>query len=144
MPCRVGQEVVQDLDDTRPVGHDRGQVGRQVDDDGALSVAPQEHGSRVVHEVRQGGRRGCNREHAGLQASGVQQVADEHVHAISLVVDDAEELVHLGRFDDPRGTEHGGCGPLDGGQRRAQFVAHQVEEFGPRAFQLLDLRQILN
>ena len=37
-----------------------------------------------------------------------RQVADEAVHVVGLVVNDAEQLEHLGRVQNPRGVEHGG------------------------------------
>ena len=55
---------------------------------------------------------------------------DQAVHAVGLLVNDAEELRHLGRA-------------LDRGQRRAQLVAHHAQELGPHALDFLQRRQVL-
>ena len=62
---------------------------------------------------------------------------------VGLRVDDPEELPHLGGVQDPRGAQHGGRRALDGGERRAQLVAHHAEELGPQPLQLLERRQVL-
>ena len=54
-----------------------------------------------------------------------------------------KKLAHLDRTEHPRGAEHRGGRALDGGQRRAQLVAHQAEELRAHAFELLERRQIL-
>ena len=65
------------------------------------------------------------------------------VHAVGLLVDDAEELRHLGRSENARGAEHRGGRALDRGQRRSQFVAHHAQELRPHALQLPKRRQVL-
>ena len=81
---------------------------------------------------------------ARVDASGVEQVADQAVHVVGLRVDDPEELAHLGRVQDPRGAQHGRRRPLDRGERRAQLVAHHPQEIGPQPLQLLERCQILH
>ena len=96
--------------------------------------------------VDQGGDvRGLRRdgERAGLDAAGIEQVADEALHVVGLSVDDAEELEHLGERQGRHGAEHGRGGPLDGGQRRAQLVAHHAQELRPQPVQFLQRRQVL-
>ena len=50
MPGGVGEEVVEHLHDAPPLGHDPGQVRRQVDEHGVRAAAPQERVSRPVHQ----------------------------------------------------------------------------------------------
>ena len=144
MPGGVGQQVVQHLHDALPVRQHPRQVGCEVDEDGVPGAAGQERGARLVHQgddLR--GLRG-DRERAGLDAPRIEQVADQAVHAVGLLVDDAEELRHLGRIQNPRGAERRGGRALDRGQRRAQLVAHHAEKLGPHPFQFLERRQILH
>ena len=62
---------------------------------------------------------------------------------IGLLVDDPEELDHLGRVQGRRSAQHRRGRALDRGQRGPQFVAHQTQELGSRAFQLRQRRQVL-
>ena len=139
----VGEQVVEHLHQALPVGHDPGQVGRQVDADGVSPAAADERPAGLVHQ--RGNLRGLgrDRQRAGVDAPGVEQVADQAVHAVGLLVDDAEELRHLGRAEDTRGAEHRGGRALDRGQRRAQLVAHHAQELGTHALQLAKRLQVL-
>ena len=66
----------------------------------------------LVHQRGELGGLGRDRQRAGVDAPGVEQVADQAVHAVGLLVDDAEELRHLGWADEARGAERrGGRGP---------------------------------
>ena len=60
-----------------------------------------------------------------------------------LLVDDAVELVHLGRFELCRFLQQCRGGALDGGERRAKLVAHHAKELRAQPLQFLELRQIL-
>ena len=140
----VGEQVVEHLHQARPVGHDPGQVGRQVDADGVPPAAADERAAGLVHQRGDLGGLGRDRQRAGVDAPGVEQVADQAVHAVGLLVDDAEELRHLGRADDARGAEHRGGRALDRGQRRAQLVAHHAQELGPHALELSKRLQVLH
>ena len=84
-----------------------------------------------------------HRQRARLDPAGVEQVADQAQHVVGLAVDDAEELQHLGPRQRGRGTQHRGGRALDGGQGRAQFVAHHAQELHPLPFQFLKRRQVL-
>ena len=46
----VGEQVVEHLHQALPVGHDSGQVGRQVDADGVPPAAADERAARLVHQ----------------------------------------------------------------------------------------------
>ena len=140
----VGEQVVEHLHQALPVGHDPGQVGRQVDADGVSPAAADERAAGLVHQRGELGGLGRDRERAGVDTPGVEQVADQAVHAVGLLVNDAEELRHLGRGDEARGAERRGGRALDRGQRRAQLVAHHAQELGPHALDFLQRRQVLN
>ena len=126
------------------VGHHPGQSRRKVDQDG-VQPAPAE--KRVPRPVHQGcqvrGLRG-HRQRTRVDASGIEQVADDAAHVIGLVDDDAEELAHLRRIQVRRGLQQRGGRTLDRGQRRAQLVTHHAHELPPQAFEFLDGRQVLN
>ena len=139
----VGEQVVEHLHQALPVGHDSGQVGRQVDADGVPPAAADERAARLVHQHGDIRRLGRDRQRAGVDAPGVEQVADQAVHAVGLLVDDAEELRHLGRADEARGAQRRGGRALDRGQRRAQLVAHHAQELRPHALDFLQRRQVL-
>ena len=111
----VGEQVVEHLHQALPVGHDPGQVGRQVDADGVPPAAADERAARLIHQHGDIRRLGRDRQRAGVDAPGVEQVADQAVHAVGLLVDDAEELRHLGRADEARGAERRGGRALDRG-----------------------------
>ena len=133
---RVRDEVVQHLDDARLVRHHPRQVRRQVDLERVPAPAAEERVARLIHQDGHLGGPGLERQRAGVDASGVQQVAEQPVHAVGLLVDDAEELAGLGRLQHPRGAQRRGARALDGGQRRAQLVAHQAQELRPRALEV--------
>ena len=143
MPRGVGEQVVQHLHDAPPVGHSTRQVRRQVDQHAVPAAAAQEGVPGPVHQARDLRRLGVYRERARVDAPDIQQVADQPAHVIGLFVDDAEELAHLGRVKLRSGVQRGGGRTLDRGQRRAQLVAHQAQELGPQALQLLKRRQVL-
>ena len=140
----VGQQVVEHLHRALPVGHDPGQAGRQVDADGVPPAAADERAAGLVHQRGDIRGLGRDRQRPGFDAPGVEQVANQVVHAVGLLVDDAEELRHLGRTEDARGAEHRGGRALDRGQRRPQLVAHHAQELGPHALQLPKRRQVLH
>ena len=140
----VGEQVVEHLHHALPVGHYPGQVGRQVDADGVPPAAAEERAAGLIHQRGDIRGLGRDRQRAGVDAPGVEQVADQAVHAVGLLVDDAEELRHLGRAEDTRGAEHRGGRALDRGQRSAQFVAHHAQELGTHALQLPKRRQVLH
>ena len=108
------------------------------------AAAAEEGVAGLFHQVGDVGRLRGHREGAGVDPPGIQQVADQAAHVVGLVVDDAEELPHLGRVQVRRGVQHGGGRTLDGRQRRAQLVAHHAEELGAQAVQFLERREILH
>ena len=82
VPGRVGEQVVQDLDDAPPVRRHPGQVRRQVDVQVVPATAPAKE--QVPGLVHQGGNLhglGVHRQGTGLDAGHVQQVADQTPHA---------------------------------------------------------------
>ena len=87
-------------------------------------AAAQEGVPGPVHQARDLRRFGGYRERARVDAPDIQQVADQAAHVVGLLVDDAEELAHLGRVELRSGVQRGGGRTLDRGQRRAQLVAH--------------------
>ena len=140
----VGQQVVQDLDDALPVGHHPGQVRRQVDQDSVPAAPAQEGVAGLVHQTGDIGGLGGHRQGAGFDAPGIQQVADQAPHVIGLLVNEPEELNHLGRGRDGRGAQHGDGGAFDRGQRGSQLVADHAQELGPQPLQLHQRRQVLH
>ena len=122
--CRdgVGEQVVQHLDDAPAVGHRARQVRRQVDQHAVPAAAAQEGVPGPLHQGRDLHRLGGYRERARVDTPDVEQVADQGAHSVSLLVDDAEKLAHLGRVE-VRLSEHRGGRTFDGTQRRAQLVA---------------------
>ena len=140
----VGQEVVQHLHDALAVGQHRRQAVRQVDHDGVPGAAGEEGVARLLHQSADLRGLGRDRERAGFDAPGIEQVGDQPDHAVGLVVDDAEELARLGRCHEPRGAEGGGGRALDRGQRHAQLVAHHAEKLGAHPLQLLKGREVLH
>ena len=143
VPGGVGEQVVQHLHDAPPVGHRGRQVRRQVDRHAVPAAAAQEGVPGPLHQARDLRRFGGYRERARVDAPDIEQVADQAAHVIGLLVDDAEELAHLGRVELRSGVQRGGGRTLDRGQRRAQLVAHHAQELGPQALQLLERRQVL-
>ena len=81
--------------------------------------AGEEGGARPVDQRRHLRGLGRDRERAGVDAPGVEQVGDQADHAVGLVVDDADELAGLGRRELTRGAEQRAGRALDGGQRHA-------------------------
>ena len=63
---------------------------------------------------------------------------------VGLIVDDVEELGHLGRVPRADGPQRGSGGSLDGGRRCAQLPAHQSYELGPLPRQILHGGQVLD
>lgn len=59
----------------------------------------------------------------GADAPGVEEVADQPVHAVGLLADNAQELAQLRAVGVAGPLERGGGRALDRGQRRAQLVA---------------------
>ena len=108
------------------------------------AASAQERVPGLVHQSGHLRGLGDDRQGAGLDAPRIQQVADQAAHVIGLLVDDPEELEHLGRVQGGRGAQHGGGRALDGGQRGPQLVAHHAQELGPQPLQLLQRRQVLH
>ena len=96
MPGRVGEEVVQHLDDAPPVRHDQRQLRREVDAEVVPAPSALEPAPGLVHQGRHVRRRGGHRQLARLDARHVEQVADQVAHVVGLLADDAKELEHLG------------------------------------------------
>ena len=111
-----------------------------------LSRPPPPLGNWFPGLVHQGGHLhglGGHRQGAGLDAGHVQEVGDQTPHADGLVPDDAVELAHLRRVQAGRFLQQGVGGPLDGGERGPQLVAHHAQELGPQPLQVLQRRQVL-
>ena len=97
----LGTPGFADLDDAPLVGHHPGQVRREVDADGLPAAAAHEGRPGPVDQGGDLRRLGVDRQRARVDAPRVEEVADEAVHVIGLRVDDAEELPHLGRVENP-------------------------------------------
>ena len=91
-----GEQVGEDLRDAPPVGHHRGQVGRQVDLDRVPRAGGEEGRAGALDE--RGDVDGLRRDgqFAGLDATRVEKITDQRAHVVGLVGDDAVELPHLG------------------------------------------------
>ena len=87
---------------------------------------------------------GRDGERSRLDAARVEEVRDQAPHAVGLPVDDAEELAHLGPRRIRGRMEHGRRRALDRGERRAQLVAHHLEELRALPLELLERREILH
>ena len=135
VPGRVGQQVVQHLDDAPPVRQDPGQPRRDVDDQVAPAAPALEPAPGLVHQDGHVDGFGGYRQGPRLDAGHVEEVADQVAHALRLVADDPEELGHLGGVQLRRSLQQGVDRPLDGGQRRPQLVAHHAQELGPQPLQ---------
>ena len=107
------------------------------------AAAAQEGVPRPLHQGRDVDRLGGHRERARVDAPDIQQVADQPTHVIGLLVDDAQELAHLGRVELRFRGQRGGGRALDRGQRRPQLVADHAQELGPQTVQLLERREVL-
>ena len=68
-----------------------------------------------------------------------EQVGDEAAQVVGLLVDDAEELQHLGRVEGVRGPQHRGRRALDGGHGDAQLVPHRPQQLGPQPLEPLEV-----
>ena len=130
VPSGVREQVVQHLRDAPAVGHHRRQVRRQVDEHAVPGAGGEERVPRPVHQRRHLRGLGRNRERARLDAPRIEEIADEAAHVPRLLVDDAEELAHLGRVELGRLFEQGVRRAPDRGERGAQLVAHQAQELG--------------
>ena len=143
VPRGVGEEVTENLCYAPFVGHHPGQVRRQVDGHCLPATGAQERGPRPLHQRRYLPGLGVDRQRAGLDTSGVEQVADKAAHMRGLVEDDAVELPHFGRVELPRILQQCHRRAPYGGQRLAQLVAHHAEEFHTQPLQLLQRREVL-
>ena len=141
---RIRQQVAEHLHDALPVGHHPRQVRRQVNLHGLPAAAANEGVASLVYQAGHSGRLGSHRQRAGLHAPRVQQIADQVAHVIGLLINDAEELHHLGRVDWLVGAQHRGRRTLDRGQRRAQLMAHHAKELGPHSVQFPKPLKILH
>ena len=104
---------------------------------------PRKRVSRPLHQIGhlRGFRR--DRECARVDATRIQQVADQAPHVVRLLGDDPVELAHLCRVERFRLLQQRRRRALDGDQRCAQFMAHQTQELGLQPFDLVERRQIL-
>ena len=80
--CGIGQEVVQHLHDALAVGQHRRQAGRQVDQEGVSGAAGEEGVAGLVHQGADLRGLGRDRERAGFDAPGIEQVGDQADHAV--------------------------------------------------------------
>ena len=144
VPGGVGEEVVQHLHDAPPVGHRARQADGKVHHDAVPTAAADEGIPRPLHQLGQlrGLRR--DRERARVDAARIEKVADQAPHVARLRDDDAVELAHLGRVERRRVLQQRRRRAPDGGQRRAQLVAHQAQELRPQPLDLVERRQVLN
>ena len=143
MTRRVRQEIVEHLDDAPRVRQHARQVFRQVDGHGAPASGPVEGTPGLIDEAGNLDPLDGDRESARRDAPLVQQVGNQIAHPVCLIVDDPEELQHLGRIRGRRGAQHGGRRSLDRDQGRSEFVAHHAQKLGPQPVQLLEGRQVL-
>ncbi len=108
------------------------------------AAAVEERAPRLLNQFRHLRGHGRDRQRADLDAARIEEVADEAPHPVGLLVDDPEELVQLGRVERRRGGQHRGRRALDGGERRAQLVAHHAQELRAQAVQLLQRSKVLH
>ena len=99
---------------------------------------------RALGERRHRHRRGIHGERARADAPHVHQVADERVHAVGLLLDDAQELAQLRPVRVARGAERRRRRALHRRKRRPKLVAHHRQERRARARELLKGRQVLD
>ena len=97
MPGRVGEQVADDLYDAPPVRHHQGQVRLYVKGQGGPAPGVLEGAPGPVHQQGHLRRFRVHRQRPRLDASHVQQVADEFPHVIGPVHDDALKLAQLRR-----------------------------------------------
>ena len=140
----VREQVGEDLNDAPGVDHYPREVRRHVDLHVLNAPAAQERPPCLVHEIRDMRRPRVHRERAGVDASGVQQIADEPLHAVDLLVDDPEELPCFRRFEARIRPERRRRGTLDGDERGAKLVAHHLEELRALALELFERGEILH
>ena len=93
---RVGQQVVQHLDNSPLVRQDRGQVQRDIDLQIVASASAQKPPFSLVHHRQYGNRLGSHAQCARLYQGRIEKVYDHVPHALRLVADDATELADLG------------------------------------------------
>ena len=144
MPCGVGEEVVEHLHDAPPVGHHRRKVRRQVDGDGVPPSPARERRACPLDEGADLLGPGVHEERARADARRVHQVGDQPVHAVGLLLDDAQELAQLRPVGVARVPQCRRRRALDGRERPPEFVAHQSQELRAGALQRLERGQILD
>ena len=122
----------------------RGRSGGRSISTACRLAAAQECVPRPLHQLGHLRGRRRHRQRARVDAAGIEQVADQVLGVIRLLVDDAEELVHLGRVQGRRRAEPG-APPTPGWRPAAcaQFVAHHVQELRLQPPQFLQRRKIL-
>ena len=144
VPGGIREEVGDDLNDAPGIDHHPREIWWQVDLHALNAPPAQKRPPRLVHEIRNVRRLGVHRERAGVDAPGVQQIADEPLHAVDLLVDDPEELPYLRRIEARRRPERRRRRTLDGDERGAKLVTHNLEELRALALELFERGQILN
>ena len=138
------RRVADDLHDAPSVGHDQGKVGGELDLELIAAAGVEEAVLGLVHQARDVGRLRGYRERAGLDARHVEEIAHEAAHVLGLVVDDAEELAHLGGVQAAGIVQERAGRALDRGQRYLQLVADHGQELRPQPIQLLERREVLH
>ena len=136
----IGKQVAEHLHDAPLVGHHRRQVPGQVDAHRLARAPALERGPRLFHQLRHLPRLGLDRELPCVDAPRVEQVADEVVHPVRLLVDDAVELAKLRAVERARGAKQRRRRALDGDERPAKLVAHHGEELRAQPFELFQCR----
>ena len=144
VPGGVREQVGEDLNDAPGVDHYPREVRRHVDLHVLNSPPAQIRPPCLVHEIRNVRRPRVHRERAGVDAPGVQQIADEPLHAVDLLVDEPEELPRLRRIEARRSPERRRRRALDGDERGAKLVAHHLEELRALALELFERSEILH
>ena len=142
MPRRVVEEVPQHLRDAPRVRHDPEPL-RRLNGYLVPPAAARERRPRPLDDVRELGRRRVDRKRPRADAPGVQQVADQPRHSPGLLRHDAQVLAQLVPVRLARVLKRRLGRAPDRRQRRAQLVAHQLQELRPRALQRLERRQVL-
>ena len=144
VPRGVGEKIDQHLYDAPSVRHHAGEVAWKVDGDRVRGAAAQEGVPRLLHDHGYFARHRGYRKHARFDSANLEKVADQPVHLVRLLIDDPEEMVRLGRVRRRRCAEPDRGRPLDGGQRSAQFMAHQAQKRRPLPVQFVQGRQVLH
>ena len=122
----------------------RGKVGGELDLEFVAAAGVEEAVLGLVHQARDVGRLRGYRERAGLDARHVEEIAHEAAHVLGLVVDDAEELAHLGGVQAAGIVQERAGRALDRGQRYLQLVADHAQELRPQPIELLERREVLH